>query len=120
MQRICVLVTSLCVYFIGDTDNISPEVHLISLKSGLKAKHKREDLLDALDDNLQRLRDSVPSTKSSLDEVTLALTQPRIHPLVIPDDHKISLRAKITIIIIVIGILVAVLVIILHIFYKKK
>ena len=124
MQRICIfrvlLVTSPCICFIGDTDNISPEVHLISLKSGLKAKHKREDLLDVLDDNLQRLRDSVPSTKSSLDEVTIALTQPRIHPLVIPDDHKISLRAKIIIIIIVIGILIAVLVIILHIFSKRK
>ena len=113
------IIMSCCICFIGDTDNISPEVHLISLKSGLKAKHKREDLLDALDNNLQRLRDSVPSTKSSLDEVTIALTQPRIHPLVIPDDHKISLPAKITIIIIVIGILIAVLVIIVHIFKNK-
>ena len=113
---------NIIICFIGDTDNISPEVHLISLKSGLKAKHKKEDLLDVLDNNLQRLKDSVPSTKSSLDEVTLALTQPRIHPLVIPDDHKISLTAKITIIVIVIGILIAALVIIVHnrIINKKK
>ena len=106
--------------FVGDIDNISPEVHLITLKSGLKAKHKKEDLLDVLDSNLQRLRDSVPSTKSSLDEVTLALTQPRIHPLVVPDDHRISLPAKITIIVILIGMLIAATVIIVHIYNKRK
>lgn len=108
------------MYFTGDDDHTSPEVHLISLKSGLKAKHKKEALLDVLDNNLQRLRDSVPSTKSSLDEVTLALTQPRIHPLVIPDDHQISLRAKITVIIILIGVLIAALIIIVHIYNNKK
>lgn len=102
--------------FAGEDDHTSPEVHLISLKSGLKAKHKKETLLDVLDNNLQRLKDSVPSTKSSLDEVTLALTKPRIHPLVIPDEHQISLRTKIAIFIILIGILVAVLIIIVHIY----
>lgn len=95
-------------------------MHLISLKSGLKAKHKKEALLDVLDNNLQRLRDSVPSTKSSLDEVTLALTQPRIHALVLPDDHQISLRAKIAIITIVIGLLIAAVVIIVHIYYRIR
>lgn len=105
--------------FTGDNDHTSPEVHLISLKSGLKAKHKKEVLLDVLDNNLQRLKDSVPSTKSTLDEVTFALTQPRIHPLVIPDDHQISLRVKITMIIILIGILIAALVIIVHTYVNK-
>ena len=100
--------------FTGDNDHTSPEVHLISLKSGLKAKHKKETLLDALDNNLQRLRDSVPSTKSNLGEVTRALTQPRVHPLVIADDHQISLQVKITIIIILIALLIAVIVIIVH------
>ena len=102
--------------FTGDNDHTSPEVQLISLKSGLKAKHKKEVLLDVLDNNLQRLKDSVPSTKSSLDEVTFALTQPRIHPLVIPDDHQISLPVKVTIFIIIIGLLIAVLIIIVHVY----
>ena len=86
----------------------------------MKAKHKKETLLEVLDNNLQRLRDSVPSTKSNLDEVTYALTQPRIHPLVIPDDSQISLRIKIIIILIVIGILIAVVVTIVHVYKRKQ
>ena len=98
----------------GDNDLNTEEVRLISLKSGLKAKHKTETLLDVLDTNLQRLRDSVPSTKSSLDEVTHALTQKRIHPLIIPDDHQISLKVKLLLILLVIGIIITGIVIYIH------
>ena len=102
------------MFFAGDNDLNTAEVHLISLKSGLKAKHKTETLLDVLDTNLQRLRDSVPSTKSSLDEVTYALTQKKIHPLVLPDDHQMSLKVKLLLILLVIGIIITGVVIYIH------
>jgi len=49
-----------------------------------------------------------------LEEVMYELTQKKIHPLVIPDEHHISLKVKLLLILLVIGIIITGIVIFMH------
>lgn len=59
----------------------------ISIQSALKWKHSRQTLLNKLDEDLQRVKDSNES-QSNVREVRLTLDVPSIHPVTIQEYTK--------------------------------
>ena len=59
----------------------------ISIQSALKWKHSRQTLLNKLDEDLQRVKDSNES-QSNVREVRLTLDVPSIHPVTVQEYTK--------------------------------
>ncbi|XP_022102994.1 lysM and putative peptidoglycan-binding domain-containing protein 3-like [Acanthaster planci] len=70
----------------GEEDNLL--VRQISIRDCMRDKTTARDFLKKMDQDLEKICQATQTQKKSLEEVTSTLTEPRIHPLLLPYFEK--------------------------------